>query len=99
MLNIVLIIPIYLLVFRYRWYNKVMKKFEYKICQIAHKALKQELNDLGSLGWDLIQYNKEGESIFKRQIDMSASNDLGILNDQFSDEVTLEKIKKVMPAD
>ncbi|MDC0861194.1 hypothetical protein OAQ08_01165 [Alphaproteobacteria bacterium] len=70
-----------------------MKKFEYKIYQIPHITLKKELNDLGSRGWCLVHYSKDGESIFKREIKLVTGKDPEILNNQFSDEITLETIK------
>ncbi|MDB9776690.1 hypothetical protein OAB63_02895 [Alphaproteobacteria bacterium] len=71
-----------------------MKKFEYKIYQIPHIMLKKELDDLGSLGWCLVYYSQDEESIFKREINLATGKDPKILNDQFSDEITLETIKK-----
>ena len=71
-----------------------MKKFEYKFCQLSEVMLKKELNELGSQGWEMVHYNKEGESIFKREAEMVMSKKLEVLNEQFSDEINLENLKK-----
>ena len=71
-----------------------MKKYEYKIYKLSHIELKKELKDLGSQGWEMVFYSKEEESIFKREIEVKTSKNLEILNDQFSDEINLENLKK-----
>ena len=68
-----------------------MKNFEYKF----YKNILNEssLNKLGLKGWELVFLNPKGESVFKREIEKVVKKDLDLLNDQFSDEITLEKIK------
>ena len=71
-----------------------MKKFEYKKHQLSYKLSENELNDLGSIGWELVHYSQDGESIFQREMDLIIGKKLEVLNDQFSEEINLEKIKK-----
>ena len=71
-----------------------MKKYEYKIFKVSQTELEKELKELGSQGWEMIFYGKEQESIFKREIEVMSSKNLEILNDQFSDEINLENLKK-----
>ncbi|MDB4234153.1 hypothetical protein N9852_02965 [Alphaproteobacteria bacterium] len=71
-----------------------MKKYEYKICKLSHINLKKELKDLGSQGWEMVFYSKEEESIFKREVEVLVSKNLEVLNEQFSDEINLENLKK-----
>jgi hypothetical protein len=71
-----------------------MKKFEYKIYKISQVELEKELQELGSQGWEMVFYGKEQGSIFKREIDVMTSKNLEVLNDQFSDEINLENLKK-----
>ena len=71
-----------------------MKKFEYKFYQLSEEELKKELNELGSQGWEMVLYSKEEESIFKREAEMVMSKKLEVLNEQFSDEINLENLKK-----
>ena len=71
-----------------------MKKYEYKIYKVSQTELEKELKELGSQGWEMIFYGKEQESIFKREIEVKTSKNLEILNDQFSDEINLENLKK-----
>ena len=71
-----------------------MKKYEYKIYKVSQTELKKELKELGSQGWEMIFYGREQESIFKREIEVMSSKNLEILNDQFSDEINLENLKK-----
>ena len=71
-----------------------MKNYEYKFYQLPLANLEKELNELGSNGWEIVQYNKFEESIFKREIEVIVSNKLNALNDQFSDEINLEYLKK-----
>jgi hypothetical protein len=42
----------------------------------------------------MVFYGKEQESIFKREIEVMTSKNLEVLNDQFSDEINLENLKK-----
>jgi hypothetical protein len=71
-----------------------MKKYEYKIYKLSHIELERELKDLGSQGWEMVFYGKEEESIFKKEVEVMISKNLEILNDQFSDEINLENLKK-----
>ena len=71
-----------------------MKKYEYKIFKVSQTELEKELKELGSQGWEMIFYGKEQESIFKREIEVMTSKNLEVLNDQFSDEINLENLKK-----
>ena len=71
-----------------------MKKFEYKIYKTSQVELERELKDLGSQGWEMVFYGKEEESIFKKEVEVMISKNLEILNDQFSDEINLENLKK-----
>ena len=71
-----------------------MKKYEYKIYKLSHIELKKELKDLGSQGWEMVFYNKKEESIFKREVEVLISKNLEVLNEQFSDEINLENLKK-----
>jgi hypothetical protein len=71
-----------------------MKKFEYKFYQLDKSKLETKLNELGSKGWEMIYFNEQNEMIFKREVEIIVSNKLGILNDQFSDEINLENLKK-----
>ena len=71
-----------------------MKKFEYKIYKISQVELEKELKELGSQGWEMVFYGEEQESIFKREIEVMTSKNLEVLNDQFSDEINLENLKK-----
>ncbi len=71
-----------------------MKKFEYKFYQFTKIDIKKELNELGSQGWELIYYQKEDESIFKKEVEMIVNKKLEVLNEQFSDEINLENLKK-----
>ena len=70
-----------------------MKKFEYKKHQLTYELFENELNELGSIGWELVHYSQDGESIFQREIELIVSKKLEVLNDQFSDEINLEKLK------
>ena len=72
-----------------------MKKYEYKIYKLSHIELKKELKDLGSQGWEMVFYSKEEESIFKREVEVLISKNLEVLNEQFSDEINLENLKKI----
>ena len=71
-----------------------MKKFEYKFYQFTKIDIKKELNELGSQDWELIYYQKEDESIFKKEVEMIVNKKLEVLNEQFSDEINLENLKK-----
>ncbi|MDB4184216.1 hypothetical protein N9751_01610 [Alphaproteobacteria bacterium] len=71
-----------------------MKKYEYKIFKLSHLELEKELKDFGSQGWEMVFYSKEEESIFKREVEVVISKNLEVLNDQFSDEINLENLKK-----
>ena len=71
-----------------------MKKFEYKKHQLSYELSENELNDLGSFGWELVHYSHEGESIFQREIELIIGKKLEVLNDQFSKEINLENLKK-----
>jgi len=71
-----------------------MKKFEYKKYQLTSELSENELNNLGSIGWELVYYNQEGESIFQREIELIVGKKLEVLNDQFSDEINLENLKR-----
>ena len=71
-----------------------MKKFEYKIYKTSQVELERELKDLGSQGWEMVFYGKEKESIFKKEVEIMISKNLEVLNDQFSDEINLENLKK-----
>ena len=65
-----------------------------KRAMLVLPELEKELKELGSQGWEMIFYGKEQESIFKREIEVKTSKNLEILNDQFSDEINLENLKK-----
>lgn len=69
-----------------------MKRFEYKF----YKGIADEssLNKFGLEGWELVHYSHDNRCIFKREMRNLIEKDLEILNEQFSEEVTLEKIKK-----
>ena len=71
-----------------------MKKFEYKKHQLSYELSENELNDLGSFGWELVHYSQDGESIFQREIELIIGKKLEVLNDQFSEEINLENLKK-----
>ena len=71
-----------------------MKKYEYKIFKVSQTELEKELKELGSQGWEMVFFSKEQGSIFKREIDVMTSKNLEVLNDQFSDEINLENLKK-----
>tara|TARA_B110000211_G_C14021265_1_gene527789 strand:+ start:460 stop:681 length:222 start_codon:yes stop_codon:yes gene_type:complete len=71
-----------------------MKKFEYKKHQLSYELSENELNDLGSFGWELVYYSHDGESIFQREIELIIGKKLEVLNDQFSEEINLENLKK-----
>jgi hypothetical protein len=71
-----------------------MKKFEYKKHQLSYKLSENELNDLGSIGWELVHYSQDFESIFQREIELIIGKKLEVLNDQFSEEINLENLKK-----
>ena len=71
-----------------------MKKYEYKIYKISQVELEKELKELGSQGWEMVFFGKEQRSIFKRELKVVASKNLEVLNDQFSDEINLENLKK-----
>ena len=71
-----------------------MKKFEYKFYQLSDAELKKDLNELGTQGWEMVHFSKEEESIFKREAEMVMSKKLEVLNEQFSDEINLENLKK-----
>ena len=69
-----------------------MRKFEYKFYNNIFDQKK--LNELGSNGWELVNFTNEGRFIFKREIISNKDKNLDLLNEQFSDEITLEKIKE-----
>ena len=71
-----------------------MKKYEYKICKLSQIELEKKLKELGSQGWEMVFYGKEEESIFKREVELMVSKNLEVLNNQFSDEINLENLKK-----
>jgi hypothetical protein len=41
-----------------------------------------------------VHYSHDGESIFQREIELIIGKKLEVLNDQFSEEINLENLKK-----